>query len=461
MALTGVAAGAIDVRGLVDQLMQIERRPLLKLQDRENQVQTRLSAYGRVKSALAALQSATNALRQPSTFAAAKATVSGEGATASVTGRAQLGTYRIAVAQLARAQSYASAGFASGTAGVGSGTLTIRSADGATVLATINVGDAGTGTLTEIRDEINAANVGVRASLINDGAQTRLVLTSAQTGVGNGFQVEASAGLSGLGLAQTQAAQDAQFTVNGLAVTSSSNTVKDKIEGLTLTLTKAPPAGSAPGTTIEAEITVALDADAVKKSVEDFVKAYNEVEKLIAELTKYDPNTKTAAVLNGESLLRQAQNGVRSIVHATMTAAAGDYTRLSEVGLEIQRDGTLKLNDAKFGDALAADSAKVTRLFAATSTVEAEQGFAVRLRTQIDAIAGVNGSLSAREEGLRASLRTLDQQQERLEARLALIEKRLIAQYSKLDALLTARQQQSLALGNALAGLPSVQQQQR
>lgn len=459
MATSGISGGAIDVGALVSQLMTIERKPLVQLQQRETQIQSRLTALGRVKSALDALKTAADALRQPGTFNAAKATASGDGATAAVSGTPQLGSYAVSVTRLARGQSNASAAFASATADVGSGTLTLRSADGATVLATINVGDSGTGTLTEIRDEINAANIGVRASLVNDGGQTRLVLNSKQTGAANGFQIEVSAGLSALAFTQNQAAQDAQFSINGLTLTSSSNTVKDAVEGLTLTLAKAPPAGSTPGTTVDAEITVAQDADAVKKSVDDFVKAYNEVEKLIAELTRYDPNTKTAAVLNGESLLRQVQNGVRSIVRATMSAAPGDYTRLSEVGLEIQRDGTLKLNEKKFGDVLAADSAKVTRLFAATSTVEAEQGFAVRLRARIDAIAGVDGSLKAREDGLRASIRTLDQQQERLEARLSMIEKRLIAQYSKLDALLSTRQNQSNALANALAGLPMVNQQ--
>jgi flagellar hook-associated protein 2 len=454
MATAGIGGGAIDVASLVGQLMTIERKPLVQLEKRETQIQSKLTALGRVKSALDALKSAANALRQTSAFNAAKASATGEAATAAVGGTAQLGVYAISVTQLARGQSNASAAFASATADVGSGTLTLKSADGTTVLATVNVGDTGTGTLTEIRDEINAANIGVRASLVNDGGQTRLVLNSKQTGAANGFQVEVDVGLAGLAFTQTQSAQDAQFSINGLALTSSSNTVTDAVEGLTLTLTKAPPAGSPPGTTVDAEITVARDADAVRKSVEDFVKAYNEVEKLIAELTRYDPNTRTAAVLNGESLLRQTQNAVRSIVRATMTAPGGDYTRLSEVGLEIQRDGTLSLNTKKFDEALAADADKVARLFTATSGAEDEQGFAVRLRAQIDAIAGVGGAMASREEGLRASIRALDAQQERLEARLAVIEKRLIAQYSKLDALLSSRQQQSLALGNALAGLP-------
>jgi flagellar hook-associated protein 2 len=459
MAVNGIGGGAIDVRALVSQLMTVERKPLVQLQKRETQIQSRLTALGSIKNALDTLKSAASALREARTFDAAKATASGDGATATVSGVPQLGTYAVAVSQLARAQSNASAAFASATTDVGSGTLTLKSADGSTVLATINVGDNGTGTLTEIRDEINAANVGVRASLINDGGQTRLVLNATQTGTANGFQIQVDPGLAALAFTQTQAAQDAQFSVNGLQLTSSSNTVTDVIEGLALTLAKAPPPGSPPNTTVDAEITVALDTDAVKKSVEDFVKAYNDVERLIGTLTRYDPNTKTAAVLNGESLLRRVQDSVRSIVRGAMTAPPGEYTRLSEVGLEIQRDGTLQLNAAKFGQALAADRAKVARVFGATSTVEAEQGFAVRLRAQVDAIAGADGALAARQGGLRASIRALDTQQERLEARLAQIEKRMIAQYSKLDALVSTRQQQSLALGNALAGLPLANQQ--
>ncbi len=456
MATSAVAGGAIDVRAMVAQLMRIESQPLLQLQQRETQIQSRLTALGRVKSALDGLQTAADALRQTNTFNAARATASGDAATAVVSGTPQLGTHALSVTQLARGQSNASAAFAGATAAVGSGTLTLRSADGASVLATINVGDTGAGTLAEIRDKVNAANVGVQASLVNDGGQTRLVLNSRQTGVANGFRIEVDAGLAALAFTETQAAQDARFSLNGLVLTSASNTIANVVEGLTLTLLRAPPAGSAPGTTVDAQVTVARDAEAVKKSVNDFVKAYNEVERLIAELTRFDPTTRTAAVLNGESLLRQAQSSVRAIVRGAMSAPAGEHTRLSEVGLEIQRDGSLRLNETRFGEALAADHARVTRLFSATSTVEAEQGFAVRLRARIDAIAGAGGSLAAREDGLRSSIRTLDAQQERIESRLSLVESRLLAQYSKLDALLATRQQQSAALANALAGLPKL-----
>jgi flagellar hook-associated protein 2 len=452
-----IGSSSIDVNSIVSQLMVLERRPLNALEQRETTIKSKLTAFGRVQSALSTLQDSISRLRQASAFGAARASVSGEGVTAVAGAGAVTGRFSVSVTQLARAQSMASTAVATPTTAIGSGTLTIRSADGSTVLATINVGDSGTGTLAEVRDEINAAGIAVKASLVNDGGQVRLVLNSTQTGAGNGFQAEVGAGLTGLTLASTQDPQDAQFSVNGLALTSASNTIADVVSGLTITLTKQPPAGSTPGTTVDAEVAVDLDAEAVRKGVEDFVKAFNDLENVIAEVTKYDPNTKSAAVLNGESVLRRLRGQVRDVLVSSRTAAAGEYTRLSEVGIELQRDGTMKVNAAKFDGLLTAGPDKVARLFTTNATAAAEQGFAVRLRTQLQALLDPDGLLDARQQGLQASIRTLDQQQERMQARLVLIEARLRREYSKLDALVSSRQQQSAALGNALVGLMSSQ----
>jgi flagellar hook-associated protein 2 len=452
-----IGSSSIDVNSIVSQLMVLERRPLNALEQRETTIKSKLTAFGRVQSALSTLQDSISRLRQASAFGAAKASVSGEGVTAVAGAGAVTGRFSVSVTQLARAQSMASTAVATSSTAIGSGTLTIRSADGSTVLATINVGDSGTGTLAEVRDEINAAGIAVKASLVNDGGQVRLVLNSTQTGAGNGFQAEVGAGLTGLTLASTQDPQDAQFSVNGLALTSASNTIADVVSGLTITLTKQPPAGSAPGTTVDADVAVDLDAETVRKGVEDFVKAFNDLEKVIAEVTKYDPNTKSAAVLNGESVLRRLRGQVRDVLVSSRTAAAGEYTRLSEVGIELQRDGTMKVNAARFDELLTADPDKVARLFTTNATAADEQGFAVRLRTQLQALLDPDGLLDARQQGLQASIRTLDQQQERMQARLVLIEARLRREYSKLDALVSSRQQQSAALGNALAGLMSSQ----
>jgi flagellar hook-associated protein 2 len=140
-----------------------------------------------------------------------------------------------------------------------------------------------------------------------------------------------------------------------------------------------------------------------------------------------------------------------------MNAAAGDFTRLNDIGISVQADGTLKLDEAKLGDLAEADPAKLARLFTSTSPTEAEQGFAVRLGAAVKASIGPDGTLDSRLNGLRASISSLDQQQERMQARLDFIEQRLRRQYSQLDALLTTSQSQSNALANALAGLPSVQ----
>jgi flagellar hook-associated protein 2 len=455
--VTGVVGGMIDVNGLVSQLMQVERLPLDRLERRETQIQSRLSAFGRISGALSALDAALNTLSRAASFSAGKATVTGEGVAAVVSGTPATGRYAVSVTQLARAQSTASARIATAGTDIGSGTVTIRNADGSEVLGTFNVGDSGTGTLTELRDEINAANIGVRASLVGDAGQVRLVLNSKETGAANAFTVETDAGLAALAFAEQQAAQDASFSVNGLALTSASNVVRDAIEGVALSLTKAPPAGSPVGTTVDGEVVVETDSEKVAASINDFVKAYNDVDKLIAELTKYDPNTKTAAILNGESVLRRMQGDLRSLVRGTMTAAVGDFSRLSEVGISFAVDGTLKLDEKKIADLAAADPAKLVRLFTATSETEAEQGFAVRLRARVRSFVEPAGLLQARQDGLRASIRVLDQQQERMEARLVLIEERLRRQYSQLDALMTSRQSQSNALANALAGLPSTQ----
>jgi flagellar hook-associated protein 2 len=454
--MTISSGSSIDVNTIVSQLMTIERRPLDVLNQRETDTKSKLTAYGRVQSAVSNLQTSIAALRQAQAFQAAKATVTGEGATA-VTGTGAItGRFSLSVTQLARAQTVASTAVATADTAIGTGALTIRSADGSTVLATIDVGDTGTGTLAEVRDEINAAGIAVKASLVNDGGQVRLIITSSQTGVANGFQVSADPGLTGLSLSTPQAAQDASYTLNGLPLTSASNTIQDVVAGLTVTLTRQPPAGSPPGTTVDAEIAVDLDADTVRKGVEDFVKAYNSLDSLIRELTKYDPATKTAALLNGDSVLRQLQSRVRGLVTGTKTGgAAGEFTRLTDVGVELQRDGTLKVNTTKFNAAVTGDSAKVARLFTTDAALDADKGFALRLDAQLKSIVGTDGMLEARTQSLQASIRTLDQAQERLTARMALIEARLRTEYSKLDTLLSTRQQQSNALGNALAGLSS------
>ena len=454
MATTsGISGGSIDVSSLVSQLMSIERRPLDALQKRESDIQAKLSAYGRIQSAFDALRSAASRLSSITQFRQTAASATGDAVKVSSDTAGVPGRYAVSVSQLARVQSSAAQGIDPATV-FAAGTLQITH-NGNT--ATFSVGGAGEPTtLAGLRDAINASNtVGVRASIVTDGGQARLVLNSRETGAANGFTVATGGDLAQLTFSELQPAQDAIFSVNSLALNSSSNDVTGVIEGVTLSLAKAPPAGSAPGTTVDAEVVVERDVERIRTGAQDFVKAYNEAQRLISDLSKYDPATKTAAVLNSEGLLRSLQAGLRAIVGSAMAPASGtDYTRLSDVGIEAQSDGTLALNASKFDAAVKADAGKVERLFTHATGTGNQLGFAQRILEQVRTVADPSGALDLRQTALRDAIKRLDQQQEQMQVRLDLIRARLVRQYSALDALVSSRQQQSDALTNALARLP-------
>lgn len=454
MATTsGISGGSIDVATLVSQLMSIERRPLDVLQKRESDIQAKLSAYGRIQSAFDALRTAASKLSSITQFRQTAATATGDGVKVSSDTAGVPGRYAVSVSQLARVQSSAAQGIDPATV-FGVGTLQITH-DGNT--ETFGVGGTGEPTtLAGLRDAINAnSTIGVRASLVSDGGLTRLVLNSRETGAANAFTVSTGGDLAQLTFSELQPAQDAVFAVNGLALTSASNDVTGVIEGVTLSLAKAPPAGSAPGTTVDTEVVVDRDVESIRTGAQDFVKAYNDAQKLIADLSKYDPGTKTAAVLNSEGLLRSLQSGLRAIVGSAMSPASGtDYTRLSEVGIEVQSGGTLELKASKFDAALKADAGKVERLFTNATGTGNQLGFAQRILDQVKTVADPSGALDLRQTALRDTIKRLDQQQEQMQVRLDLIQARLVRQYSALDSLVASRQQQSNALTNALASLP-------
>lgn len=236
-----------------------------------------------------------------------------------------------------------------------------------------------------------------------------------------GYDPENAAG----SMTQTLPALNAQAVINGLPISSASNTLDGVVTGLTLTLAK---------TTAAAQVTVGLDSGAMRSAVDDFVKSYNEVARYIAEQTKYDADTKTAGKLQGDSATRSLQSQLRSAVTATSGAAPG-FARLSDLGIELQRDGTLKLDDSKFNAALASP-ATVQAAFTADADGQANDGFAVRIKALTSLLTASDGLVSTRTEGLRASIDRSNKQIARYEDRIAQTEARLLRQYSALDSTL-------------------------
>lgn len=391
----GLTTPSIDVAGIVSQLITAEQQPITGLNSQISSYQSKISAVGTVQSALNSLQTASQSLSSL-TFSSYSATSSNTAAlSATASSIASTGNYSVSISQLAQSQSLVASGQASATTAIGSGATTTLTFNfgtisggslnattgtytGASFLAngsaakTVTI-DASNNTLSGIRDAINAANIGVTASIVNDGTANpyRLVLTSNTTGVANSMQISASgdASISSLlsynpagtqNLSQTSAAQNASFSVNGVAISKASNTVGDAISGVTLNLTST--------TTSPLTLSVAPNTSAVTQAINNFVKAYNGVVQNIQNLTSYDPTTKTAGTLQGDITLSLIQSQLNKMLTQNTGSNSASYSNLSQIGIGFQQDGTLAVDATKLNNALTSDYQGVAGLFIASGT---------------------------------------------------------------------------------------------
>jgi flagellar hook-associated protein 2 len=277
-------------------------------------------------------------------------------------------------------------------------------------------------------------------------------MQSATTGEANGFRITTAdndgnnvddGGLSALaydpanataGTNLSQAASDAVATINNVPVKSATNTLSEVISGLTITLSKVtsnPPTI----TTGPINITVSQDTAAITKAITDFATAYSSMASLVKTNTKYDETTKSAGTLQGDSGALSVQNQFRAILGSS-SDASGTFKTLSSVGLEIQTDGTVKVNSTKLTSALG-NLAEVKKMFMNSDSVDStKDGIMTRLRVLSDNLMGTDGIITSRTAGLRRSITDNSARQDALQARVDLYEKRLKAQYTALDTVM-------------------------
>lgn len=462
---------SIDVAGIVSQLMQIEQRPLQTIQNTLSGIQTQISSWGKIQSALSSLQDAARVLTRGETWKAASATSSDESYVKATAGSgAFTGSYSIEVLSLASRQTLASNAYASADTVVGSGTLRIQlgsTGAGGTGFtpdpdrpeASITI--AAGSTLAQVRDAINAAGTGVTATLVADGTGQRLMLRSTDTGAAQAFAVAVddddgnstdANGLSALaydpvsdtGMQRTQTASDASVKVDGLTVAAAGNRLEGVIENVTLELKRE--------TTGPIDIGVASDAKAMRDSLDAFVKAYNDLNKLIADQTRYDPATKTAGPLQGNQSAVRVQQQMRELLRTTI--GDGPLNSLNSMGIELQRDGSLAFNESKITTALASPD-KLQSFFAAVGATPEEGGLAQRLVKGIGNLLDGSGTVSVATDSLQARQRSAEQQQDRLQLRLNDIQARLTRQYSALDASLSSMSSSYAGIDSLLQNLNS------
>lgn len=442
----GIGSG-LDVESIVTKLMSVEQRPVTQLKTQASTIQTKISAFGQLQSALSTFRDAASSLSRTTTWGATTASSSDAGVRVSTSEGAPAGNYAIEVESLASPQSAATASYESASSLVGAGTLRVEIGSFGQAgfapqpnLDAINIDISPTDTLTTVRNKINAAGAGVSAIIVNDATGARIIISSTNPGTSNVFRTSGDGGAAAFAfepgldpslnaMSETQAAADAQLKINGLDVTSPTNTLSDVVQGLTINLLQP--------TTGTAQITVAQDNEALKKSVDTFVESYNALAKMLRTQTKYDEATKTAGSLQGDSTAVGLQRQLRTILTGE-SPASSVYETISSIGVAMQSDGTLKVDSAKLTTALNTNLAEVRKLFSAyTPQVNDNDpdvnGIAKRLSIFADKVLGLDGSLTTKTEGLNTSLKLNQKRQDELNDRLALTEARLRAQYTTLD----------------------------
>jgi len=450
---TGVGSG-LDVNSIVTQLMALEQRPLTLLQTKASTIQTKISAFGSLKSQLSSLDTVATRLGDPAnwnpltTSSTDTATVS-----ASASATASAGSYAVEVTQLAQAQALSSSTFASSSTVVGTGQLMLELGTTAAGVFTPKTGvlpklitiDSSNQTLGGIRDAINASGAGVTASIVTSGGASRLVLRS-PTGADSSMRLTATdadgnstdtTGLSALAwnpaaavgagrnMSQTQAALDANYSLNGLQLTSATNSPADVVNGLTLKFNKL--------TTVPVEVGISIDSAGLRKNINDFVTAYNGVNTLMKSQTAADPSGGKNGALQSDFTARSLLGALSDTLHGSVSGL-GTAASLNAVGIELQRDGSLLVNDSRLTPLLATPD-KLAKLFSqpqSGSDVNS-RGIGVRFKQWTDALTSDTGIIASRTQGLTASITNNNKSQDAVQTRLTATEARLRKQYQTLD----------------------------
>ena len=424
------SGSGIDLEGLLTKLMTAEQAPLTALATKVSSTNTRISSLGTLNSALASLQTAAQAMKTSvgqtatskySTFSASVADTTT--ASASTTTGAATGTYKLTDIVLATAQQITKTGVSAPT---GAGSLSIQVGSGKAV----NVAMDENSTLADVASAINESGAGVTASIVTSGSNSYLTLTANDTGAANTITVTGtdtdggSTWQTALGYSssaanswtQKTAATDASLKIDDVAVTSASNTLTS-ISGLSINLLKA-------GSTT---VTVTKDSTtSLASALKAFVTAYNTANSTMASLGTYNATTKIAGALQGNSTLRSAQSQVRALLFSNPTGGTSPYQLLSDIGVSVAKDGSLSVDSTKLNKAITADFSTVANMVAKIGTT---------YDTTLETIVGSDGSIAAAQKSANTTIKSLNERQTAVSARLTKVEAMYRAQFTALDTL--------------------------
>jgi flagellar hook-associated protein 2 len=445
-SISSIGLGStLPVEDIISKLTDLEKAPLKNLEAAATTITARVSAYANIKSLVSTLSDAAAKLTRDSGWNGVSIASSNTSAVnATVTGIATASSFNVGVQQLAKVQTVAS-GYVPTNTDLG-GTLTIDVGTWNSGLTAFSVGvntspvtvtiAPGETSLASVAAKINDANPNLSATVLTDATGQRLLIRSKATGEAAGFRIAVSndvgGGLSKIGFdppnnatgaTRTQAAQDAKATINGVSVSSATNSVAGVIPGVTLNLTQQ--------TTTDATLDIAADTAGMKKNIQDFVDAYNAVNTFLADATKYDADAKTAGLLQGDSTALGIANTLRMML--TTSSKTSPFANLGNIGISLQRGGALQIDATKLDAAMKTPDA-VKAVFATVDSTDAtSSGIGVKLKNYATALLSFDGTLNTKTDSLDKQTKNNQSDQDKVNNRATVLEARLRAQYTALD----------------------------
>ncbi len=441
----GLASG-LDTQGIIAALMAVERRPITALEQKKTSFQKQKDLFGKFEELLGKLKTSADVLRKAERFLDFKASVDVDKHLTATAGQGSTpGSYDIAVNRLAKAETSTSLGKADrSTTTFGAGNLKITVGGDDWMVGVDNTNN----TLDGIAAAINATpglKDKVHATVLDTGSGTtpyKLVITGRVTGAENSITIAAddadptlTALAAELNANQTQAATDAELTINNVTITRASNVISDAIAGVTLTLKGADAAATT-------KLTVATDVTKTAEKVKAFVDAYNAVVDFVEEQNKTDAKGLATNPLFGDSTLNLVRSQLRGIVGGSVDTGDAAVALLAQIGITSDTKGKLTFNQAKFEEPLNTTEQSVKALFSGAA------GIATRVHETVDKhVDPVEGLLKTRKTGFDAKIKQATDQITRAEARLVTHEAALVRKFSALEQTLSRLQSQGGALG--------------
>ncbi|SCB92040.1 flagellar filament capping protein FliD [Gilliamella intestini] len=457
MAINALGIGSgIDLGEILNQLEAAEKTRLAPITTQQKAINAKISGFGKLKSALTTFNTATAKLQKKELFQSRTATGNNDYFSVKVSSKAALGNYAVTVDQLATSHGVATSAINDKATQLGNDnetrTITIEQANGDKLNVTLSKDET---SLEAIANAINNAQFvdengktspsTMNAAVVRSGdGRYQLSITSKETGELQsitsissddeklneiiGFDINQP---NNSHMTEVSKAQDAKFSFNGIAITSSSNTVKDVVAGVDITLKAT--------TTTSQNLAITADDEKAEEAIKEWVEAFNQLQSTISTLTQFTADEKNSKELNssngplvGDATLRNIDQSIRSIF---AKGQSGEFSVLAQIGVNMNKDGQLTINENQLKKALTENSDAVATLFTGDGK---NTGIANEVFAKVSGFIDSDGMIDSATNGLNTTLKSLDKRHDQVSNSIEQTIDRYRTQFTKLDILINS-----------------------